>query len=710
MIKRMFILLLLSLLMSSNSIADSLLTGQGYDASRDKGMGHCLTGTTAYSGGSGGELTIDSNISYSELYEKMYIKMDNEYKTEAYGDYSGKREFLREVTTSSLSHSFLYSSRFFLQDKIFVESGYNSIGETALASGSGNIFREACGTGFLKSVSLGGGLYISIKFIFLSEDDYQAFTSEFSGNWGMSSLTVNMESVVQDKNLNGRVKIRAYQDGGNPAALGMILGSSGDYECSLEDLSACRIKLEEIKNYAVNFAEQFIGDPGSSTIGPAELGYTYQDYSVLAQPIPPMGDIVDVETQAARDHIFSLLEASNHQLNIASELLSVFGNVFTDEKSSDLNGIQDSLIINIDNIKLTGLNCWHYPDTCLSNYNLMLTSLLPIDTSLLIAPEVPYELRSRVAYANTSGVKNVNGSWFGWDNQGGGIAVHDLNSNGLPEVITLGIDNPSGENFMYYRVGWDVDYQGNVTNGWSEHENIPGYIGWEHQGAGITVGNLDGNPNPEILVYYNDNPSGANKRFYKIGWNITFSGDITAWSDPIEIPGYSGWDNQGGGIAIGNIDSDSRPDLVTYYIDNPSGENTAYYSIGWNINSYGHSTGGWSSHKPIPGYIGWENQGGSIAIADMTNTGTLDIVELHIDNPSGENSAYYRIGFKLNQDGNVEGGWTDPILIPGNIGWESQGAGLAVHDIDHSGFQDIIMFYIDNLAGANGEFYKMIPR
>jgi hypothetical protein len=63
--------------------------------------------------------------------------------------------------------------------------------------------------------------------------------------------------------------------------------------------------------------------------------------------------------------------------------------------------------------------------------------------------------------------------------------------------------------------------------------------------------------------------------------------------------------------------------------------------------------GGWSDIKQVPGWFGWENQGGGIALADINGSGTQDLVVFHIDNANEDNSGYYRIGWNLDTSGNI---------------------------------------------------------
>ena len=112
------------------------------------------------------------------------------------------------------------------------------------------------------------------------------------------------------------------------------------------------------------------------------------------------------------------------------------------------------------------------------------------------------------------------------------------------------------------------------------------------------------------------------------------------WSDIKPVPGWFGSEDQGAGIAIADINGDGWPDLIVFHIDNPGGENHGYYRIGWNLDTNGNVKGGWSDIRPVPGWFGSEDQGAGIAIADINGDGRPDLIVFHVDNPGGENHGY----------------------------------------------------------------------
>ncbi|MCO6428231.1 galactose oxidase-like domain-containing protein [Nitrosomonas communis] len=332
--------------------------------------------------------------------------------------------------------------------------------------------------------------------------------------------------------------------------------------------------------------------------------------------------------------------------------------------------------------------------------------LLPSGEVLCVTPMSGNTQRLRLG-STWSAVKPV-ADWFGAEGQGADIVIADISGDGRPDLIIFHIDNPGGENHGYYRIGWDLDADGNVTGGWSDVKAVPGWFGAENQGAGIAIADLSGNGRPDLIVFHIDNPGGENHGHYRIGWNLDTDGNVMGgWSDIKAVPGWFGAENQGAGIVIADLSGSGRPDLIVFHIDNPGGENHGYYRIGWNLDTGGNVTGGWSNIKAVPGWFGAENQGAGIALADISGNGRPDLIVFHIDNPGGENHGHYRIGWNLDAGGNVAGGWSNIKAVPGWFGAENQGAGIALADLSGNGRPDLIVFHIDNPGGENHGYYQV---
>ena len=305
-------------------------------------------------------------------------------------------------------------------------------------------------------------------------------------------------------------------------------------------------------------------------------------------------------------------------------------------------------------------------------------------------------------------VKTVPG-WFGNEDQGAGTAIADINLNGQPDLVVFHVDNPPGKNQGYYRIGWSLDGNGDVTGGWSEIKLVPGWFGNETQGAGIDIADINGNGQLDLVVFNVDNPAGENQGYYRIGWNLDANGDVTGgWSDLEVVPGWFGEENQGAGIAIAEIGGNEQPDLVVFHVDNPAGENQGYYRIGWDLDANGSVTGGWSNMEVVPGWFGEDNQGAGIAIADINGNEQPELVVFHVDNPAGENQGYYRIGRNLDANGSVTGGWSDAEVVPGWFGLENQGAGIALTALAGINPNDLLIFHVDNTTGENQGYYLVV--
>ena len=303
------------------------------------------------------------------------------------------------------------------------------------------------------------------------------------------------------------------------------------------------------------------------------------------------------------------------------------------------------------------------------------------------APPGPKNIRYKIGYDVTA--RGVARRWsngyvllpgMGNEGQGAGVELADLDGNGRPEMIMVVYDNPSGQNNLRYRIGWNVNKHGKTSN-WGRTVQVDG-MGFEGQGAGIAITNLDRDPRPDLIVMVYDNPSGPNNFRYKIGWNLSPGGAVTSWSGITSVPGV-GDEGQGAGIAIGNLDTDPRPEMLLMAYDNPAGPNTFRVRVGWNVNNAGIAAS-WSNFTTLSG-VGNEGQGAGIRLINTDNDARPEMLLMAYDNPSGPNTFRYTVGRNITTPGLLGAPYGFPRDWNGNGSFETCVSANINNDTDSSG-------------------------
>ncbi len=288
----------------------------------------------------------------------------------------------------------------------------------------------------------------------------------------------------------------------------------------------------------------------------------------------------------------------------------------------------------------------------------------------------------------------------GWDAQGAGMEIADLNGNGTPDMVLMAYDAPPGANAFRYKIGWDLDASGEA-NAWSGYHEVAG-VGDEGQGASVKVADLDNNGQLDMVLMADDNPPGANTFRYKIGWNLN-TGATANWSNTITVAGV-GHETQGAGLELADLDGNGRLDMILMAYDNPPGQNTFRYKIGWNLSNSGQASS-WSGTQVIDG-VGHQAQGAGVTVADLDRNGRPEMLLMAYDNPPGPNTFRYRIGWNLNLSGTTST-WSQPVHVWG-VGNEADGADPLLFDVDNDGNLDLFLMAYDDPPQANTFRYKVV--
>jgi hypothetical protein len=271
--------------------------------------------------------------------------------------------------------------------------------------------------------------------------------------------------------------------------------------------------------------------------------------------------------------------------------------------------------------------------------------------------------------------------WFSFENQGGGVAAASLAGDGRQDLVVLMVDAPDGQNQGLLRVGRALDGAGAVSAGWTPWTQVPDWFSHQNQGAGIALADLGNDGGQDLVVAMVDSPDGPNQGLFRVGRDLDADGNITGgWSPWAEIPDWFSWENQGVAVAVTPPDGQGQRDLVVFTIDNGPQANRGLYRVGRGLDADG-TVADWTPWVDVPDWFSWENQGCGVAVTTSADGLGRDLIVFQVDNAIGQNQAFYRIGSGLGADGSPSSGWGRWMGVPFWFSWENQGGGIATTEL-----------------------------
>jgi hypothetical protein len=297
--------------------------------------------------------------------------------------------------------------------------------------------------------------------------------------------------------------------------------------------------------------------------------------------------------------------------------------------------------------------------------------------------------------------------WFSFENQGANVAVADLVGDGGQDLLVLLVDAAAGQNRGCYRVGRRLGADGLPAGGWTPWIDVPDWFPFENQGAGLAVGDLSGTGRRDLVVFMIDAPAGRNQGYYRVGKGLGEDGNATqGWGPWIAVPDWFSWENQHGAVALADLDGDGRLELLVLMVDDGAQQNRGVYRIGRGVNGDGDVTGGWTPWLDVPDWFPWENQGAGLAVVERGG-GKRDLYAFMIDGAAEQNQAFYKVGADVGADGVPAGGWSLWQGVPHWFSWENQGGGIAAGV--RGGKPELLVMMVDAPPGQNAGLYRRLP-
>jgi hypothetical protein len=321
-------------------------------------------------------------------------------------------------------------------------------------------------------------------------------------------------------------------------------------------------------------------------------------------------------------------------------------------------------------------------------------------------------------YGDRAGVRYLYGGFntvatsIGSYQAGAGNDIGDVDGVTGKDMLCAWVDNPSGNNYIYYRLGKQISTTTGAVSSWTSTSKWSTSIGSYTQGMGVALASIGLGAAIDLVFGWMDNPSGSNTMKYVIGWDLSTSGVPSSWSSVKTMPtdGVT-WDSTGMDIKVVDCVGTTRPDLVVFWGDEATTNyDSMRHRIGKDMDTSGNV--GSSSWTPVTIFTtNYETEGCGVCVGNFDLTGSKDIMFVimeYMTGPGYTNKITYKVGWNIDANG-IPTGWTGWTSGPvGWIGTATDGVGVTCANINGLASEEIFYFWVDDPSSTGNSCYYRV--
>jgi len=377
--------------------------GGGYDQGRErvKVVSSCLNGEKVRMNNQSAELSVGLLTDYQQVDREINRSSGGKIKI-AWFSFGKSRSFVQRITDKAYSQTFVLAfdintgnGRFDIDPNDPLNNLADRVKHDACE------FKKICGDSFVFQTTEGIKLLVAIQISFSTHSHFEEYKNGFSaGLEGSIKKTFNIpgpcctkiplpinidfsgsfskavSNITNSLRQQGRIDVFAFQQGGDVAQLGTVLGNHGATgSCSLDNRTACLQMVENALAYirTPEFIDGAKNDPGV-------LYHAKRPYWEVDPDVPEMPSEITSEIENARQQLATEFDQRLADQDAINETLNL--NLST-ERRQQLTQLADTLETETQAIYQTGLICFSDLANCPQKADEVLAGLVAYDRAVV---------------------------------------------------------------------------------------------------------------------------------------------------------------------------------------------------------------------------------------------------------------------------------------------------------------------------------------